>query len=92
MKQIFLMSEIEKHFNIFTQFSKSLSDAEYKKIENEAFKLFRAFTGHNKQFFKSQACFISSSALHGFYFPNYQVMRCISFIKGIPFIILDDEN
>lgn len=93
MKQIFLFSEIENNFNIFDKFNnKNLDDTKYKELEEKAYNIFKEFTQHSKQFFKSQSCFISSSDLQGFYFPCYNALNCIAFIKGVAYIILNDQD
>lgn len=69
----------------------NLSDAEFKKLKNKAKKLFIKYTG-NYTLFDLENCFISSSSLHGFYFPNLNnKINCISFINKKPYIILMEE-
>jgi len=71
-----------KNFNSFDDFKKldNLNNIEYKKIYNKAKTIYKNYTGLNN--FKSESCFISSSSLHGFYFPNSQVIRCVAFLKS----------
>lgn len=69
-------------FNNFNDFKElnNLSDTEYKKLETKAKTLYKNYTGLNN--FNSESCFISSSSLNGFYFPNSRVVRCIAFLKS----------
>ncbi len=69
-------------FNSFDDFKKlnNLSDTEYKKLETKAKTLYKNYTGLNN--FNSESCFISSSDLNGFYFPNSCIVRCIAFLKS----------
>lgn len=66
------------NYNDYIKFDMSLSDKEYKRLYKEAKK---EFNKHFKESFEEHACFISSSALHGFYFPNLENIRVIAFNK-----------
>ena len=60
-----------------------ITEKEYKLYERRARKLAKE-NGIN---FDQEACFISSSDLHGFYFPNLKDYRCISFINGKAYLL-----
>lgn len=66
------------NYNDYIKFDMSLSDKEYTRLYKEAKK---EFNKHFKESFEEHACFISSSALHGFYFPNLETIRVIAFNK-----------
>ena len=66
------------NYNDYIKFDMSLSDKEYKRLYKEAK---REFKKHSNESFDEHACFISSSALHGFYFPNLENIRVIAFNK-----------
>ena len=60
-----------------------ITDKEYKTYERRARKLAK----ENGIDFEQEACFISNSDLHGFYFPNLKEYRCISFINGKAYLL-----
>lgn len=60
-----------------------ITEKEYKLYERRARKLAKE-NGIN---FDQEACFINSSDLHGFYFPNLKENRCISFINGKAYLL-----
>lgn len=66
------------NYNDYIKFDMFLSDKEYKRLYKEAK---REFKKHSNESFEENACFISSSALHGFYFPNLEDIRVIAFNK-----------
>ena len=66
------------NYNDYIKFDMTLSDKEYKRLYKEAKK---EFNKHFKESFEEHACFISSSALHGFYFPNLEKVALIAFNK-----------
>ena len=66
------------NYNDYIKFETSLSDKEYKRLYKEAK---REFEKYSNESFKEHACFISSSALHGFYFPNLENIRVVAFNK-----------
>ena len=68
------------NYNDYIKFDMSLSNKEYKRLYKEAKK---EFNKHFKESFEEHACFISSSALHGFYFPNLENIRVVAFNKKI---------
>ena len=62
----------------------NISDKLYNKLYKKAKTLFYKYYNVS---FENNACFISSSALHGFYFPNLENIVCISFINEKPIIL-----
>ena len=66
------------NYNDYIKFDMPLSDKEYKRLYKEAKK---EFNKHFKESFEENACFISSSALHGFYLPNLEKVVLIAFNK-----------
>lgn len=63
-----------------------LTDKEYKLYERRARKLAKE-NGIN---FDQEAVYITTSDLHGFYFPNLKDYRCISFINGKAYLLSND--
>lgn len=63
-----------------------LSDQEYKLYERRARKLAKE-NGIN---FDQEAVYITTNDLHGFYFPNLEKYRCISFINGKAYLLSED--
>ena len=62
-----------------------LTDKEYKLYERRARKLAK----ENGIDFDQEACYITSGDLHGFYFPNLKEYRCISFINGKAYLLIN---
>jgi len=88
MNIIFNINNLES-FSIFDKLD-TLSDNEYKQLKRKAKLLYIRYL--NKNNFNNEVCFISTSDLHGFYFPNLENIRCISFINKKPFILINDEK
>lgn len=63
-----------------------LTDQEYKLYQRRARKLAKA-NGIN---FDQEVCYITTTDLHGFYFPNLKDYRCISFINGKAYLLSED--
>lgn len=63
----------------------NLSDKKFLQLKRKAKKLYYNFTHENN--FDLENCFISSSSLHGFYFPNLQIINCICFIDEKPILL-----
>lgn len=90
-KPIYDIDDPAMDWDQFDKLDGGLSDKEYKKLENKARKLWFKMglpnfcCGCN---FDREACFTSSSAIHGFYFPNLNsVVRCIAFINKKPVLV-----
>ena len=66
------------NYNDYIKFDMPLSDKEYKRLYKLAK---REFEKYSKESFEEHACFISSSALHGFYLPNLENIRVVAFNK-----------
>lgn len=81
----FVKFDIIKNYSVFDRFDFSLSDTLYKKLYNQAKKLYNVFTNSND--FQKESCFISSNSLHGFYFPNNEKIVCIAFLDKTPYIL-----
>lgn len=79
-------------FKVFDRFENPLNEKEFKKLKLKALKKFLWYTGNHKEIFNNNFCFISSSCLHGFYFPNYESIYCIAFINRKAIIILNDTE
>ena len=60
-----------------------ITEKEYKLYERRARKLAKE-NGIN---FDQEAVYITTSDLHGFYFPNLKDYRCISFINGKAYLL-----
>ena len=84
-----LLSEVK-----FIEFDKldNLTPKAYLSIEAKAKRLYKSLTIRHFLPWHEQACFVSSSALHGFYFPNVQGLRAIAFRNGKAVIIYDDTD
>lgn len=90
---LFISNKIIGHFvkyNIISNYSvfdcfDFLNEKQYKKIYNQAKKLYNTFTNSND--FQKEACFISSNSLCGFYFPNNKKIVCIAFLDKTPYIL-----
>lgn len=81
----------DKNFN-FKEFDKleNLNNKEFNKLYKKAKKLWKNSNMPNFNFcnFETNNCFISSSDLHGFYFPNLNSsIRCIAFINKKPVLV-----
>ena len=87
MKQKRVLSINKINFSDFDILDR-ITESDYKKLKLKAMAILRTYTGHYKEFFNSEACFISSNALHGFYFPNYEAINCIAFKNNIAYIII----
>ena len=81
----FVKFDIIKNYSVFDRFDFSLNDTLYKKLYNQAKKLYNTFTNSND--FQKESCFISSNSLHGFYFPNNEKIVCIAFLDKKPYIL-----
>lgn len=78
----------EINFNDFDNLE-GLTDRGYKALFEKAKKAYQK-TQYRYKRFEDQACFISSSSLHGFYFPNLGAgLRCIAFRNCKPVLIFD---
>ena len=80
------------NFEVFDKFEKPLNEKDFKNLRLKALKKFLWYTGNHKEIFYNNVCFISSSCLHGFYFPNYESVYCIAFINGKAILILNDTE
>lgn len=79
----FKLDEIET-FKIFDDLY-NIIDKKYKELYKKAKKLYYDYT--KRMDFSDQVCFISSSSLNGFYFPNVEDVRCIAFIDSKPILL-----
>jgi len=75
-----------------------IGDKQYRKLYNKArklfVKLFESYITMQNRYatFENENCFISSSSLHGFYFPNINThLLCIAFKNGQPVALYDAE-
>lgn len=80
------------NFDVFDNLEK-ITEKDFKILRFRALKIYTAYTGNHKEIFNNQSCFISSSSLNGFYFPNGpHILKCICFIDGKAILILNDEE